>query len=864
MSHPACACCGIELPEAETDFGNPLLCSSCRYRTTLPDALAPSPNPPTLGQPDESVTRFEPSPHLVPTAAVDAREHDPDYTVWYVAVRADGSVDPGIPDRNDVRLMPLKGRTALQGRYFLESELGRGGFGIVYLGRDGRLDRPVAVKVMLPARPAMTASERQKLTAMFADEARLGANLINPAIATVFDYGFHEQLPYTVFEYVPGETLRDLLARRSVLPLEEVFLFLGPVAQALDVAHARRVVHRDLKPENIRVTKQGQFKILDLGLAREFDRHDDWRFAGTPAYASPEQAAELPSDGRSDQYALAVIVYEMLTGRRPFTDRNPRVLLEKHRDTDPPHPRSLAPELPDHVADALLRALSKDPNNRFGTCQDFAAAVGCRFVIDVPEPPEILYEARARQPVEPLSIRGALRLLEAGVGRGLGRLIDLAIVGFLLVVFARLSPIFVRFIPTRFNLITIFVVLGVLGVVSLVRRKTLRDRVWLHVLLASDAIWTNLGGEIRRWPLAAINRVHTPTGRARTLEVRFRTSSGDDTVQEFQFPRADDYVRFSNRLRARIKEGAKNPGTAESLVDWKRRVVLIERHPGVRYQVLAPISVEHAARYDREARAELRAAMIDADAVIDVRTETRYLLNKTVGRLTGVAVRATDAAGRFDLLVHWLSERTADAGTRMLVLNALAAIVLAAEYVLMSQMSRLGTFLLLFITLLSYAWPIALAVALRWRRRPRLLSAAALACLGWGLAPLFGRFLCAYFLSEPERGTGEILLTIDRWSLGNFVFGMTPRPIPADVRATLLNPIQLIIALVFMVLYLLLAGRIWRVRADYRMVQTSAPAAEKNAVRSLLEPLSTLASILLAVVLVAIPGLVLAATRAWR
>src|SRR5207248_1570842 len=146
-------------------------------------------------------------------------------------------------DPKDVRLAPLRGHESLQGRYRLEKELGRGGFGLVFLGHDQRLARPVAVKVMLPARRAMTPSEKDQLSAMFADEARLGANLLNPAIATVFDYGFHGDLPYTVFEYVPGETLRELLNRRGRIPLDEVLLFLGPVAQALDAAHARRVVH---------------------------------------------------------------------------------------------------------------------------------------------------------------------------------------------------------------------------------------------------------------------------------------------------------------------------------------------------------------------------------------------------------------------------------------------------------------------------------------------------------------------------------------------------------------------------------------------------------------------------------------------
>ena len=228
--------------------------------------------------------------------------------------------------------------TVLQERYRLIRELGRGGMGVVYLGRDERLDRSVAVKVILSdssarARPARMDS---RVRSSFAEEARLGASLTHPAIATVFDFGFHHDNPFTIFEFIEGETLRELIERRGKLPLDEVRLIIGPLAQALDFAHARMIVHRDLKPENIRATEQRLFKILDLGLAREFSRQDDWRFAGTPAYAAPEQAAERASDGRTDQYALAVIIFELLTGSRPFQSNSWLDLLEKHYSEPPP------------------------------------------------------------------------------------------------------------------------------------------------------------------------------------------------------------------------------------------------------------------------------------------------------------------------------------------------------------------------------------------------------------------------------------------------------------------------------------------------------------------------------------------------
>ena len=295
----------------------------------------------------------------------------------------------------DERVAHFAPGVEIQARYRLESELGRGGFGVVYLSRDLRLGRLVAIKVMLPSRQVNAPGQFGKLQEMFDGEARLGAELHHPAIATIHDYGFHGQLPYMVFEYVAGESLRERLARRR-LAFDEVVAFAGPVAEALDYAHARRVVHRDLKPDNIRVTDRGQFKILDLGLARQFDQTDDWRFAGTPAYASPEQAAEEPSDGRTDQYALGVILYEMLTGRRPFIAPDPWAMLALHRSAEPQHPRQLAPELSERVADVLMKALSKKPEDRFQSCGALAAALSGSTATWEKASAEILLEASVR------------------------------------------------------------------------------------------------------------------------------------------------------------------------------------------------------------------------------------------------------------------------------------------------------------------------------------------------------------------------------------------------------------------------------------------------------------------------------------
>src|SRR5262249_23829018 len=133
------------------------------------------------------------------------------------------------------------------------------------------------------------------------------------------------------------------------------------------------------------------------GLAREFSRQDDWRFAGTPAYAAPEQAAERASDGRTDQYALAVIIFEMLTGSRPFQSDLWLGFLEKHFSEPPPAPRSLVPELTEAVDAAILKALAKDPNKRFSTCTELAVALGCQFLTGPAPLPQILMETEIKK-----------------------------------------------------------------------------------------------------------------------------------------------------------------------------------------------------------------------------------------------------------------------------------------------------------------------------------------------------------------------------------------------------------------------------------------------------------------------------------
>jgi serine/threonine-protein kinase len=318
----------------------------------------------------------EPPATVTHRPCVDA-EADHDLALTYSYHKPDGRVEPllGAAGHSSLRAKFPPG-AVLQDRYVIESELGHGGMGLVYRGRDRRLgDRPVAIKVIRPDPKRGTIGEADAREA-FEKEARMGANLVHPAIATVYDFGLHDDVPFTVFEYIPGETLMELLRRRGYLSLEDVRLIVGPLAQALDFAHARHIVHRDLKPANIKASEQLNFKILDLGLATEFRRQASWKFCGTPAYASPEQVTGQPCDGRTDQYALGCIVYEMLAGRRVFEASDVEILLQMHATAPVVSPRRWVPDLPEFVAAAIVRALSKIPQQRFDTCQEFAVAMG--------------------------------------------------------------------------------------------------------------------------------------------------------------------------------------------------------------------------------------------------------------------------------------------------------------------------------------------------------------------------------------------------------------------------------------------------------------------------------------------------------
>ena len=291
----------------------------------------------------------------------------------------------------EIRSLPCIGEK-LSDRYRLDTQIGRGGMGVVFAGTDMRLERTIAVKfILVNSRSSGTPEMEER----FELEAKLGASLRHQTIATVHDYGIHAGLPYCIFEYVSGMSLKDLIAKHAPMAKDDVLPICAQLAVALDYAHAKGIVHRDLKPDNLRFDEHQHIRILDFGLAKRFTSQNDWSFAGTPAYTSPEQANEMPSDGRADQYSLAIIIYEMLTGCRPFCNADWRALLESHRAEQPVAPSKRRAGIPPAIDCAVLKALSKRPDQRFQTCLEFAVALGCSITSVVRRPQKLLLESGA-------------------------------------------------------------------------------------------------------------------------------------------------------------------------------------------------------------------------------------------------------------------------------------------------------------------------------------------------------------------------------------------------------------------------------------------------------------------------------------
>jgi len=263
------------------------------------------------------------------------------------------------------------------GRYKIVRELGRGAMGVVYHAIDPNIGRPVAIKtIQLGA--VRQPEEQDRLRERLFREARSAGILSHPGIVTIYDVEQQGDLAYIAMEYVDGPTLDQMLSRSEPISGTQMFSILGQTAVALDFAHQKGIVHRDIKPANIMLTGDGTAKITDFGIAKINTSEQltmTGSIVGTPHYMSPEQVQGLAVDGRSDQFSLAVIAYEMLTGEKPYTGEHLTTVVYKIVAEEPVGPQRLNPTLGGSMDAALRKALSKKPDQRYRTCVEFLDAL---------------------------------------------------------------------------------------------------------------------------------------------------------------------------------------------------------------------------------------------------------------------------------------------------------------------------------------------------------------------------------------------------------------------------------------------------------------------------------------------------------
>lgn len=285
----------------------------------------------------------------------------------------DPEADDGGSETSAYILTSQNGPPSTLGRYKVLKELGRGSMGVVYLGKDPTIQRFVAIKTMRLDEIDDT-DKLQEVKARFFREAESTGRLSHPNIVTIFDAGEKDDLGYIAMEMLQGTTLNQWSRKPNLLPLEKVISILATVADAMDYAHQQGVIHRDIKPANIMLTTDGVVKIMDFGIAKmaTSSKTQTNIVLGTPTYMSPEQIAGKKVDGRSDIFSLAVVMFELLTGRPPFTADNVSALLFAIAHTPHPSVKAIRQDLPPSVKPVLDRALQKDPALRYRRANEFA------------------------------------------------------------------------------------------------------------------------------------------------------------------------------------------------------------------------------------------------------------------------------------------------------------------------------------------------------------------------------------------------------------------------------------------------------------------------------------------------------------
>jgi len=261
----------------------------------------------------------------------------------------------------------------LNDRYEIHRRLARGGMAQVYLARDRALDRPVAVKELVPE-----FATDPSFVERFRREAQAAANLSHPNIVGVYDWGAQDGTYFIVMEYIDGPSLSKVLRTEGPLHPRRAAEIASEVAAGLGFAHSRGVVHRDVKPGNVLLTRSGESKVTDFGIARAMSSADEdltqaGSVMGTATYFSPEQAQGLPVDPRSDLYSLGVVLYELVAGRAPFTGDSPLAIAYKHVQDAPAPPSTHISDLPAGLEAIIMKLLSKRPEDRYASAEDLRA-----------------------------------------------------------------------------------------------------------------------------------------------------------------------------------------------------------------------------------------------------------------------------------------------------------------------------------------------------------------------------------------------------------------------------------------------------------------------------------------------------------
>ncbi len=264
------------------------------------------------------------------------------------------------------------------GRYEIIGELGKGAMGVVYKGIDPKINRTVAIKT-IRFEQDFESDEVEDVKKRFFTEAETVGRLLHPNIVTIFDVGEDWDLSYIAMEILDGEDLIPNTKKNNLLPMRKVVDIIIQSSEALNYAHEQGVVHRDIKPGNIMVVKNGQVKITDFGIARVTSGSKTQTAAGivlgTPSYMSPEQVAGKPIDGRSDIFSLGVLLYELLTGERPFKGESIMTLLNQIATQQYPSPKQYNPKIPDFLVKVIEKALTKDLDKRFQKASELAAVL---------------------------------------------------------------------------------------------------------------------------------------------------------------------------------------------------------------------------------------------------------------------------------------------------------------------------------------------------------------------------------------------------------------------------------------------------------------------------------------------------------